>query len=119
MPRCSWHRPRCRRCRPKYSLVHLHPSQRAGWTRTPGQAGQAALISAQANLMNAHTRERDLGLKAVEGSVENQNRDLDRESEERISLLQLAKEVVVHPEGKAMITDMVAPSEEAMNSGER
>ena len=82
-------------------------------------AGQAALISAQANLMNAHTRERDLGLKAVEGSVENQNRDLDRESDERIALLQLAKELAVHPEGKAIVKDMVAPSERAMGEGER
>ena len=95
------------------------PKPEGGLDPNAGQAGQAALISAQANLMNAHTRERDLGLKAVEGSVENQNRDLDRESEERISLLQLAKEVVVHPEGKAMITDMVAPSVEAVNLDER
>ena len=81
--------------------------------------GQAALISAQANLMNAHTRERDLMLKAQDGSIENQNRDLDRESEERIAMLQMAKELIAHNANRSPVEDLIEPSEKAMEKGER
>ncbi|MDE2105098.1 MAG: hypothetical protein KGL39_48110 [Patescibacteria group bacterium] len=77
--------------------------------------GQAALISAHANLMNAETKQKDLGLQAAEGSVQNENRDLDRQSDERIALLNLAKELVTHPEASlGQLKPMVEASEEAV-----
>lgn len=71
----------------------FEPKQKGGLD--PSQ-GQAALLSAQANLKNADTKEKDLALKAQEGSVQNENRDLDRQSGERIAMLSVAKELLVH-----------------------
>ena len=80
--------------------------------------GQAALISARANMINAETKQKELGLKAVEGSVVNENRDLDRESDERIAMLNLAKELVTHPTPiNGELAPLVKPSEKATGEG--
>jgi hypothetical protein len=55
-------------------------------------------MTAQAKLMDAQTKKDALGLDARQNEVENQNRDQDRASHEKIALLDLAKEVVEKPE---------------------
>lgn len=52
---------------------------------------------AQADIMDAQTRAQDVQLKAQFHATEDRNRDLDRQSRERIQLLNLAKEVMLHP----------------------
>ena len=52
---------------------------------------------AQADIMDAQTRQQDVALKAQYHQAEDRNRDLDRQSRERIQLLNLAKEVMLHP----------------------
>ena len=52
---------------------------------------------AQADMMDAQTRAQDVQLKAQFHSMEDRNRDLDRQSRERVQLLNLAKEVMLHP----------------------
>ena len=52
---------------------------------------------AQADMMDAQTRAQDVQLKAQFHQMEDRNRDLDRQSRERVQLLNLAKEVMLHP----------------------
>ena len=52
---------------------------------------------AQADMMDAQTRAQDVQLKAQFHAAEDRNRDLDRQSRERVQLLNLAKEVMLHP----------------------
>jgi hypothetical protein len=52
---------------------------------------------AQADMMDAQTRQADVQLKAQYHAAEDRNRDLDRQSRERIQLLNLAKDVMLHP----------------------
>jgi hypothetical protein len=52
---------------------------------------------AQADVMDAQTRAQDVQLKAQFHAMEDRNRDLDRQSRERVQLLNLAKEVMLHP----------------------
>lgn len=92
----------------------FNPKQEGGLNP---DAGKASLITAQANLMNAETKRADMGLKAKMGAVDNENRDLDRESRERVAMLQLAKELATHPEDGSNIAPLVAPSEKAMGEG--
>lgn len=53
---------------------------------------------ARAKLMGEETKRAELGLKAREMTLEDQNRDQDRASKERLALLDLAKEIIDHPE---------------------
>jgi hypothetical protein len=53
---------------------------------------------AQADLMDAQTRARDVVQKATFHESEDRNRDLDRQSRERVALLGLAKDIMLHPE---------------------
>jgi len=54
-------------------------------------------ITAQTKLMDAQTRRTEVGLKAHELAIENQNRDQDRESERQDAALELAKSVISAP----------------------
>lgn len=56
---------------------------------------------AQAKMMDAHTKAREVGIKAVESQTEDQNRDQDRQAKERETLLNLAKEVIMEPQDAA------------------
>jgi hypothetical protein len=53
---------------------------------------------AQADLMDAQTRARDVMQKSQFHESEDRNRDLDRQSRERVALLNLAKDIMLHPE---------------------
>lgn len=91
------------------------PKQQGGVD--PAQ-GQAAILSAQANMLNAETKQKDLLLKAQEGSVQNENRDLDRQSDERIAAMQVAKEIAVHPDPNVMnlLKPLIEPTEQAIQN---
>jgi len=69
-----------------------------------GAAGPAQQVDtpvdqalAQAKLMDAETRAREVGIKAQEAQTENQNRDLDREAKEKETAIDLAKAVIGAP----------------------
>jgi hypothetical protein len=42
-------------------------------------------------------KQQELGARAQQHQVDDRNRDLDRQSRERIALLQLARDVMLHP----------------------
>jgi hypothetical protein len=81
--------------------------------------GRAALISAQADLMNAQTKGGEIGVRHEERMVEDQNRDLDRQSRERVAMLQLARDLVMHPEQAKNVEPLAGPSERKFNEGEQ
>jgi hypothetical protein len=43
--------------------------------------------------------------------AEDENRDLDRQSRERVAMLNLARDIVMHPEAEKEIEPLVGPSE--------
>jgi hypothetical protein len=49
-------------------------------------------------MMDAETRARAVELKAGSAATEDQNRDLDRQSRERVQLMELARDILTHPE---------------------
>ena len=63
------------------------------------QPSQLEMVTAKAKLMDAQTRQQEMGLKHSEQQMEDQNRDLDRQSRERVQMLELARDVMMHPEG--------------------
>jgi len=75
------------------------------------QQGQAALIKAQADLMNAQTKAGEVGIRHQERMADDENRDLDRQSRERIAMLNLARDIVMHPEAEQQLQPLIGPSE--------
>lgn len=59
------------------------------------------IATAQAKLMDAHTRAREVGLKAAEQATEDQNRDQDREARTHDAAIELAKAVITDPQDAA------------------
>jgi hypothetical protein len=57
---------------------------------------QAALISAQANMKNAETKSEQVQSDIADTHMDDQNRDLDRQSEEKKAALKFAEAVVTH-----------------------
>lgn len=82
------------------------------------EMGQAALNTAQADLINAETKRSEIGVRHQERMVEDQNRDLDRQSRERVAMLQLARDLVMHPEQAEAVEPLVKPSERKFNKDE-
>jgi hypothetical protein len=66
---------------------------------------------AQAKLMDAQTRRQELGLKHHDMMIENQNRDLDRQSRDRIQVLELARDIILHPDAANLMKGEIAPLE--------
>jgi hypothetical protein len=82
------------------------------------EMGQAAMNAAQADLINAETKRSEIGVRHQERMVEDQNRDLDRQSRERVAMLQLARDLVIHPEQAKLIEPLASPSERKFNKDE-
>ena len=74
----------------------------------------AALVKAQADMLNAQTKAGEVGLRHQERMAEDENRDLDRQSRERVAMLQLARDIVMHPEAEEQIKPLLEPSERKM-----
>lgn len=71
----------------------------------------ADMMAARAKLLDAMTGQRELELKHAELGIEDQNRDLDRQSRERMAALELARDVMEHPETAALAAREVKPIE--------
>lgn len=87
------------------------PKQQAQGGGVDPAAGQAALMKSQADLINAQTKRGEVGLRHQERMAEDENRDLDRQSRERVAMLQLARDIVMHPEAEKEIEPLAGPSE--------
>jgi len=83
----------------KASQGAFAPKQEGVAAGAPAEPPESVLdiASAQAKLLDAHTREREVGLKAQDQATENQNRDQDRVARERDAAIGLAKEVIQDP----------------------
>ena len=75
------------------------------------QMGQAALMKAQADMLNAQTKAGEVGIRHQERMADDENRDLDRQSRERIAMLNLARDIVMHPEAESELQPLIGPSE--------
>jgi len=60
------------------------------------------MITAQAKMVDAESKQQEVKVRAVDAMADAQNRASDRESKERIATLQLAREMAVHPESAPM-----------------
>ena len=66
----------------------------------PDHMSPVEAIDAHAKLLDAQTRAKALGIKVHETTIEDQNRDKDRESREKVQLMELIREITMHPEAK-------------------
>jgi len=87
-----------------------------------GEPGNTAAddADAQAKLMAAHTKAKEVDVRAAQAAVDDRNRDLDRKSREEMQLLQLAKDVTTHPESAGLIGGLmqsVTKDSEAVDGG--
>jgi hypothetical protein len=63
-----------------------------------GQPTPLDVETLKIKMMDAETRARAVELKAASATTEDQNRDLDRQSRERVQLMELARDILTHPE---------------------
>jgi uncharacterized protein YciW len=83
-----------------------------------GQPTALDMENLKIKMLDAETRARAVELKAGSAATEDQNRDLDRQSRERVAMLQLARDLVMHPEQAKAVEPLVGPSERKFNEGE-
>lgn len=67
------------------------------------------MMMAQAKLMDSQTKREELQLKHHDNEDENRNRQLDRQSREKVQVLELARDILLHP-GNAGEAEKVAGS---------
>ena len=70
-----------------------HPE---GAAAPPEQPDPAAEMTAQARLMDAETKRAELGVKHHDLMIEDQNRDLDRQSREKVQTMELVRDILGH-----------------------
>lgn len=70
------------------------------------------MAMAEAKLIDAQSRQAEVKIKAFDVQADADNRAADRESKERIAMLQLAREVAVHPESADEAAKFIRPSVE-------
>lgn len=70
------------------------------------------MAMAEAKLIDAQSRRAEVKIKAFDVQADADNRAADRESKERIAMLQLAREVAVHPESADEAAKFIRPSVE-------
>lgn len=75
------------------------------------QHDAVAKMTAQAKLMDAETKRQQINVQLHASKIEDQNRDLDRQSRERVEMLSLAKDVALHPESVGAIKQIEDGSE--------
>jgi hypothetical protein len=73
------------------------PQGKEGEHAEQQQPDQAAMMTAQARLLDARTKAQQLGLHHQEAMMEDHNRMLDRQSKERMEMMELVKDHIVHP----------------------
>ena len=58
---------------------------------------QVDMLLAQSKLMDSETKRGELQIKHHDNEDENKNRQLDRQSREKVQVLQLARDILLHP----------------------
>jgi hypothetical protein len=72
-------------------------------------ANNPQMIQAQAKMVDAQAKVAEVKVKAIDSQADAQNRAADRESKERIAMLQLAREIAVHPESASTAEQFIKP----------
>ena len=72
---------------------------------------QADMITAQARLMDAQSKQQQLHVQGADVAQEDRNRAADRESREKVQLLEMARDLVLHPENAAVAQPFVKKAE--------
>lgn len=67
------------------------------------------MVQAQAKMIDSQAKMAEVKVKAIDSQTDAQNRAADRESKERIAMLQLAREVAVHPESASTAEQFIKP----------
>ena len=80
----------------KIATGHFEP-KKEGEKAAPEQESTLDAVTAHARLMDAQTKRQEVGLKARELVVNDQNRDQDREARQEDAAIGLAKEVIQEP----------------------
>ena len=68
-----------------------------------------ALMLAQAKMVDSQAKMAEVKVKAADAQADAQNHAADRESKERIAMLQLAREIAVHPESASTAEQFIKP----------
>jgi hypothetical protein len=89
---------RAQEAQAKVDTGHFAPKQEGG-VAGAAQPEESVLdiATAQSKILDAHTREREVAIKARTAAVEDQNRDEDRRARERDARIGLAKAVISAP----------------------
>jgi len=77
----------------------------------PQQPTSVEMLTAQAKMMDAQTRRMLAGTKEHDVQLEDQNRDADRQSREKVQLMELVREVLTHPAGAQDTESAIKPLE--------
>jgi hypothetical protein len=56
------------------------------------------MMMAQAKLMDSETKRNEMQIKHHDNEDENKNRQLDRQSREKVQVLELARDILLHPD---------------------
>jgi hypothetical protein len=80
----------------KIDAGHYGPKLEGGLTAPEGDSA-LDIATAEAKLLDAKTREREVALKERTAATEDQNRDQDREAKERDAAIRLASDVIRAP----------------------
>ena len=72
-------------------------------------ANNPQMIQAQAKMLDSEAKMAEVKVKAIDSQADAQNRTADRESKERIAMLQLAREIAVHPESASQAEQFIKP----------
>ena len=68
-----------------------------------------AMVMAQAKMIDSHAKMAEVKVKEAHAVSDAQNDAADRESKERIAMLQLAREIAVHPESASTAEQFIKP----------
>ena len=63
-----------------------------------GQPTPLDIENLKIKMLDAQTRAKAVEMKGASAATEDQNRDLDRQSRERVQLMELARDILTHPE---------------------
>ena len=72
---------------------------------------EADMITARARLMDAQSKQQQLSVQGADVAQEDRNRAADRESREKVQLLEMARDLVLHPENAAVAQPFVKKAE--------
>ena len=81
--------------------------QKAMGDAQPGEESQADMMDAHAKMLAAKNKEREVSIRAAQAAVNDESRDRDRESRERMAVLQMAKDILLHPEAAPLIQPLL------------